>query len=557
MTAPRRLAGLLLLALFALAPGLAPTTALAHAGLIATDPADGGALEAMPHGFSVTFTEPVAPTTLTLTGPDGAATALAGSRLEGNRLVIDAPPAPAAGWAHGPYVLSWRVTSEDGHPVGGAVLFHLGSDAAASTGEAALLAKAGGGPPPALMITLWACRILIYGGLVAGLGILAFAAAADSKLGAGTRSLTAVLLMTGFAATILALGLQGLDALGAGFGALAHKTTWQAGLATSYGRTVIIALIAQAMGLLSLAPQSRLLGLAALAAGALALAVSGHAASAPPQWLSRPAVFLHSGAAAFWVGGLVVLLAALKGPADEARRLLAFFSRRIAPAIAVLIAGGATLTLLQLASPADLWRTGYGRLLSAKLVLVLVLLAIAAFNRWRLTSPALGGGNAEACGARQTLKRIIGLELLLVAALLTVVAGWRFTPPPRALAAAEAATTAARLTAQAPKQIALKAEGYTLYITFDEGVTTAPMPVSAMLHDADDVMLDPMEIRLEFASPAAGIGALSRALAPSSDGMWQLSDLQLPVPGLWQVKAAALISDFKQVRFEGEVQVSP
>jgi copper transport protein len=556
MTAPRRLAGLLLLALLALAPGLAPTAALAHAGLIGTDPADGAALETMPHGFAVTFTEPVAPISLALTGPDGTARAPGDYHLEGNRLILTAPPAPAGGWPHGPYVLSWRVTSEDGHPVGGAVLFHLGSDAGTTAGETALLAKAAGGPPPALAAAIWVCRVLIYGGLIAGLGTLAFAAIAGGPLAPATRRIATTLLVAGFAATVLALGLQGLDALAAPFGALATAAPWRAGLATSYGHTVIVALVAQVLGLISLRPRAPLLALAALGSGALALALSGHASSAPPQLLARPAVFLHTGAAAFWVGGLVVLLAALSGPAEEARRLLTFFSRRIAPAVTLLILCGGTLTLLQLSSPADVWRTGYGRLLAAKLALVALLLVIAAVNRWRLTRPALEPV-VGAHEARQALKHMVRLELVLVTALLVVVAGWRFTPPPRALAAAEAAGAAARLAAHAPKQVALKAEGYMLYLTFDQGLTTAPMPVSAMLHDGDDVMLDPMKIRLEFANPAAGIGSLTRELTPSGDGMWQMEALQLPVPGTWHVKAAALISDFKQVRFEGDVQVSP
>src|SRR6185503_11804725 len=41
----------------------------------------------------------------------------------------------------------------------------------------------------------------------------------------------------------------------------------------------------------------------------LSFATSGHAATAPPQWLSRPSLFLHGVGVAFWLGGLAPLAA--------------------------------------------------------------------------------------------------------------------------------------------------------------------------------------------------------------------------------------------------------
>ena len=47
----------------------------------------------------------------------------------------------------------------------------------------------------------------------------------------------------------------------------------------------------------------------ALAGVGLSLASSGHAASASPQWLTRPSMFLHGVGVAFWVGALAPLAA--------------------------------------------------------------------------------------------------------------------------------------------------------------------------------------------------------------------------------------------------------
>ena len=55
-----------------------------------------------------------------------------------------------------------------------------------------------------------------------------------------------------------------------------------------------------------------LLSLTALLGVGLALALSGHASNAAPQWLTRPSVFVHVVCVAFWVGALLPLIAAVQ-----------------------------------------------------------------------------------------------------------------------------------------------------------------------------------------------------------------------------------------------------
>ena len=52
---------------------------------------------------------------------------------------------------------------------------------------------------------------------------------------------------------------------------------------------------------------ARALSVLAMTGVGLSLALSGHAATAPPQWLTRPMVFLHGIGVAFWVGALAPL----------------------------------------------------------------------------------------------------------------------------------------------------------------------------------------------------------------------------------------------------------
>ena len=67
------------------------------------------------------------------------------------------------------------------------------------------------------------------------------------------------------------------------------------------------------------------------------------------------------------------------------------------------------------------------------------LLGLAAFNRYRLTAPASRGVEP----ARLRLRRVIGVEIAVVLAILATAALWRFTPPPRTLAIASAASAPA------------------------------------------------------------------------------------------------------------------
>ena len=67
---------------------------------------------------------------------------------------------------------------------------------------------------------------------------------------------------------------------------------------------------------------SRMLSALALAGVGFSLAASGHAATAPPEALTRPAVFLHGIGVAFWLGALAPLV----GIALDARRCERFQS---------------------------------------------------------------------------------------------------------------------------------------------------------------------------------------------------------------------------------------
>jgi copper transport protein len=96
-----------------------------------------------------------------------------------------------------------------------------------------------------LRVAIWLTKIALYVGLFCGIGGAFYAAwIAIGPLAARTRKLVAAALECGVAAAILSVGLQGLDVLGRPLSELGETHVWMAGLATSYGWTVAIALAA-------------------------------------------------------------------------------------------------------------------------------------------------------------------------------------------------------------------------------------------------------------------------------------------------------------------------
>ncbi len=111
-----------LIALSALIGGVfvAPL-AQAHSELVSSDPADGAVLDAPPKTVSFTFNEVLMPDFVRFIGTDPAGQTgdLPVSSVEGSVATIEWPTtAPAGEWT-----VSYRVVSQDGHPIEGGITF--------------------------------------------------------------------------------------------------------------------------------------------------------------------------------------------------------------------------------------------------------------------------------------------------------------------------------------------------------------------------------------------------------------------------------------------------
>jgi len=507
--------------------------AFAHAALTGTSPKDGDVVQAIPSQLSLSFSEPVSPLALNLIKPDGTTIALEDFVLRDRTVDIEPPQDLGAGT----HVLTWRVVSEDGHPVGGSVIFSIGEPSAAPLPVAEQI-------DPAVRAGLWITKVMLYLGVFFGIGS-AFAAIWLVPQSRSGSAVAVVAIITGAVGTALSPGLQGLDALGAAASRFFDPLMWATGMSTSYGRTVVLLLVALVSALLALkagCTWSRLLAVFGLLGGAVALSLSGHASAAEPQWLMRPAVFAHAAAITFWIGSLLPMGIALRTGATDATIALRRFSKAIPYVLLILIASGLVLAAIQVQRPAALIETAYGRLLLAKLILLVLLFGLAAFNRWKFTKPA----EKSEPVARPHLVRSILVETLLVLAIFGIAAGWRFTPPPRSLAIAAAQ----------PAEMHIHTTKAMADVTVLPG-RTGLVSVSAVLMTGEFGPLDAKEVTFVFSNPQAGIEPFRRKAEKPGDGIWRADDVVLPLPGKWTVRLDILIADFDLARIQGEIEIRP
>jgi copper transport protein len=523
----RRLALLLTVILAAVVQS---ASAWAHASLVRTEPADGATVAEPPATLSLVFNEPVSPLIMRLIGPNGEATT-AEATAENVTVTVRTREL-----GRGTHLLSWRVVSADGHPLGGALTFSVG---APSPMTGSPQAQSDG----AVKIAIWTVRLLLYIGLFIGVGGAVFAAlVADARpLPGRLETWLSGMMVCGLLASVLSVGLQGLDALALPLSDLWRSQVWTIGLSTSYALTALTAAAALILGLASLRWSQHIavkpIGVAAAAALALALAMSGHASTAEPQVLSRLSVFFHTLCVVFWIGALLPLLAILYRPHGN-EDTLARFSRLIPFALVALAASGILLIYVQFDRFDAFWTTDYGLVLSSKIAAVVALLTFGAVNRYVLVPRFEAKGEAAA----KPLGTSFAAEFAIAIAILGTVALWRFTPPPRALAVAE------------PIPIHLHSQKAMAQIEI-EPVRARGANVIVQVSNGELEPLPAKELSFILSNPAAGIEPMRREAVSEGEVTWRIDDLRIPLAGRWHVQVEILINDFEKVTLEGDADL--
>ncbi len=521
-----------------------PRSSLAHAVLMESEPSDGASLGAAPSAVTLRFNEPVTPIRIQLLDHERRDMADPQSAVAENEAVrLALPP----GLANGLYVASYRVTSADGHPVAGSFTFGIGVTPPSATGTPPV-----GDPSRAAALAGLLLRAMHYAALLAGIGgglFLVLVTGRWAPLNDRLKpALCLMLLAAGLSAALL-VGVTGMTLAGSSLSDLLTGASWTTGAASSVGLSVGIALLGLLCSACGLALDTRAVaGPALLVTGALlgaaSLAATGHAATASPRWLSAPLVGLHGLMAAYWIGALWPLTMVLRlEPPAEAARLVRRFSRLAVGAVALLFGAGTVLSVIQLRSVEAILSTGYGWLWAGKMLAVLLLLGLAAWNRQSLT-PTLDRGDGQ---AGQSLRRSITLEMATAGTALLLTAAFALTPPPRALSAGGEKPPA----------------GFSA-VTVKSGTIALIDIVPAMpgrngvrlhLQDEDGKPVSAREVTMDWELPAAGVAPLRHTLTSLGPGFFGIDDMTLPLAGQWSLRLDVLIDDFDKRIFRTEVPV--
>jgi copper transport protein len=388
----------------------------------------------------------------------------------------------------GTFTVTWRVVSTDGHRITGGFQFYVGAPSTISA--VAIESDAGSG-----RVVGWgygAVRFTWYAALMAVIGLVGmrrFVWTPAVRATGLTDSAAAVAFRRRFnrvlpwawallvvawlarlvfqAASVSGLGLvesarPGVlgDMLQTGFG-----RSWLAGLGFTLAAGLPVAGLTRRNGLFGVRPPTWLSVVAASAAGlALAAASMGHARTESHPGLGVPSVAVHLLSVSMWVGGLAALVV-LGASAWSAipredrnglvREVVLRFSRLAVAAVAVLVATGILNAVLDLAALSDLWRTPYGKVLSAKIALLVVALA---FGAWHLRVAPRRLAVADTAGAAsRTFRRSSTAELAVLATVVACASALVALVPGRSLA----------LQARGPVNQDQQIGGYTVQLFID------------------------------------------------------------------------------------------
>ena len=512
--------------------------ASAHATLVSSSPAEGEVLPSAPGEVVFTFDEPVQLVPNGLLAFDAAGEKVAIDASAGGTEVTGDLPDELD---DGTYVVTWRVVSEDGHPIAGSLTFHVG--APSPKVEAPRLGPSDPGAVPTVQAVVQGINyvaLLLAGGLAVFLGWttrdVRLSDAVRRRLVRTLRGAALVAVLTAAAAVPLAgayqlgtgvSGLFDLDAL--------DPTLVQDDLRVLALQVACLAVTSWAAGL----QRSSLLVDLNTALAVWSPALVGHTRAYEPTTLLVVTDALHLTAGAIWLGGVVGLALTLPSvagrPADGAR-LLSRFSTLAGGLVAALTAAGVLLGWRIVGSWSALFGETWGRLLLVKVGIVLAVLGVAAWNRFRLVPRVTDGvGHDGRRAAAGLVRRAVVAEAVGLVAVLAVTGFLTQKPPggegdaPPATAGTGAVTGTA---GDDLKVLAVLDSGTglqrRLIVQVQDSETSDPVD----LYDAPAVALRNDEVDLGEV-PVVPVGA----------GTYQ-ADVVFPVGGTWQLQVSIRAGEF-------------
>ncbi len=542
----------------------------AHAELASSDPPADALLATGPQRLTLVFTEPVATDAQSpivhLVDDQGREQTLENLSVipdQDSDVTADVPDL-----APGTYTVAWTVLSAtDGHTLSGSFAFRVGG------GRAPGVASVSDGDPRVWSIaTRW--LTFLGGALLAGGAAYVLLVAPSALTSVRLSGLVAIGALVALIATAIEPALYSWfppedvndPSLRTAFDALPNDWWYRppglllgVAIATvwwwSTRRRIFFAPIAVVV-----------LGIAGLIS-LLGLSLTGHGAGRGSwRWLAVASDIGHQSTIAVWVGALVALVAVGSGSdAPSVRRIggrsllgigsrgtqepIDRFSRMALPLIVVGVGTGILNTGLVLPSLGRLFDSTYGRVILAKVVVLLPVLVLATFHRSRLRRHVAG----LALALRSTLRLEAGLAVAVVLGGSTLA----MLAPPREGGSAQSGPLAATTTIDlaAPIDPVLGDIGPALHLRIDpvapganslEIFQTAP---SAPPAPAVRTPFTPgTSVALSFTSLNHAVPANVALATTDGTGGFRVDGLNLSLDGWWEVDVVVRGTQAAEIR---------
>jgi copper transport protein len=421
----------LVAALFLFVALLFPSIISAHAYIVKSSPSENEVWKTPPKKVTIQFDENIEPMNYSIQvfdkdgkrvdQKDGRIDTHNGAILECS-LLTDLPK--------GIYQIQWKVVSGDGHPVQGVIPFQVGSEHQAGQPSTAGKIATGYTPKMDLILIRW----LQYAGLACMGGMLFFSLlivprglsqnryikkASDKMLQIGvlflavgtvlSLPLTASIELTTTWRHVLHVGILKGVITGTAFGHI-----WLVQIVLLLCLVVLIFFHSKRKN-----PVLLLVAFLLTIGWMLTKALIGHAASAShPVW-QVTLDFLHLLSAEIWIGSLAMFVAFLPLVRHEDTKLYYFqmireFSKWGIAFVVVLAVTGVLGSITYIPNLRSLVTTTYGKVLSAKIILLLVMIMLAALNFWNGRGDRKRGLSVSLWGELTT-----GLAVLILSVILT------------------------------------------------------------------------------------------------------------------------------------------
>ncbi|HEX2289478.1 MAG TPA: CopD family protein, partial [Pseudonocardiaceae bacterium] len=548
--------GAVLMVLCIMAHLAAPASpVVAHAFLESSDPIANAVLPTAPQSITMTFTEPLETSysRAELFDETGAQVPGAISTIgpQPRTMTVEIPP----GLGNGTYSLLWRTLSTvDGHTAQGYLPFTVGTEADVRVVAPPAVATTSGALPEwtlaaarwlallgmAMVVAVWPVWLLVVRPAISPAWQL------GPKLTRRVRRYATAAFAFSLLANLVALAVQAA--------AISGPADLLTGLTTTLGDTrygtwwlvrvgVLLVFAAVLLGTAWWWPWRRrpatLLALVASAALPLPFSMISHAGAEPEGQATAVAFnYVHLLGASLWAGGLLFLVVALAPTVGDLTaagrrvvlgRALPRFSVLALIAWSVMGFTGLYSAWLQVGNIPALTGTPYGQTLILKLILIVPLLALGAFNLAVVTRKLRSAETEERVdGWSNHLVSALIAEAVIVTLLLGVVGMLIGTPPARQVMEQQAGSL----------RIALDAAGQTGTLIITPG-TVGPNHYRLELGSGHEAHLrNPAvtDATLRLSLPERQTGQIDVPLITAPSGGYEAHGSGLAFPGDWQMQ---------------------